>query len=248
MSSEADETTEGIRRALDAAEAANEAAQDIATLSAAHKAFAEAVMKGQRRNTMFAAGAGAGAMVAIALGGLVYFRSVADLRVAAAVQSEAATLLVEELQQFDHIGDSVTEQQERMKAELLELLEKVKDEIRRAAMEGDAPPAEEAAVDPALAETIRAGVKEDIGAARDEIMQALAEISLATRTGGGGPELQAALEELKAAAARLSGDRPAAGGTGAGGTATGGTAEPAAKPRPKPKPAAQPQPSPFAYP
>lgn len=240
MSAEADETTEGIRRALDAAEAANEAAQDIATLSAAHKAFAEAVMKGQRRNTMFAAGAGAGAMVAIALGGLVYFRSVADLRVAAAVQSEAAALLVEELTQIDRIGDRVEEQQDKMRADLLDLLEKVKDEIRRAAMEGDAPEPEAAVatVDPALAETIRAGVKEEIGTARDEIMQALAEISVSAASGGGGAELQAALAELKAAAERLS-----------SGAAAPRPAEAATRTnKPKPKPAAAPQPDPFTYP
>lgn len=240
MSAEADETTEGIRRALDAAEAANEAAQDIAELSAAHRAFAEAVMKGQRRNTLFATGAAAGAVVAIALGGLVYFRSVADLRVAAAVQSEAAALLVEELKQFDHIGDAVQEQQDRMKTDLLELLEKVKDEIRRAAVEGEPAVAATPAVDPGMADAIRAGVKEDLRAIADEIMQALAEISLQAAPAGTGAELQAALADLKAAAERLgspaAAPRPAA-------------EAPAARPtKPRPKPAAAEQANPFSYP
>ena len=240
MSAEADETTEGIRRALDAAEAANEAAQDIAELSDAHRAFAEAVMKGQRRNTLFATGAAAGAVVAIALGGLVYFRSVADLRVAAAVQSEAAALLVEELKQFDHIGDAVEEQQDMMKADLLDLLEKVKDEIRRAAVEDEPAMAATPAVDPGMADAIRAGVKEDLRTVADEIMQALAEISLQAAPAGNGAELQAVVADLKAAAERLG--SPAAAPRPAAET-------PAARPtKPRPKPAPAEQANPFSYP
>ena len=182
MTGEADETDEGIRRALDAAQAANDAAQDMAELSAAHRAFAEAVMQGQRRNTMLAAGAAVGAAVALVLGGLVYFRSVADLRDAAAVQADAAKLLVEELKLIDGIGDTVAEQQAVMKTDLLETLETVKDEVRRAAMSAAAPePAMPAAeMEAQIATAIRDGVKADMETMRDEILTALAGAGVET--------------------------------------------------------------------
>ena len=241
MSEPVDETAESIRRALDAAEAANEAAQDIANLSAAHRAFAEAVMKGQRRNTLFATGAAAGAMVAIAMGGLVYFRSVADLRVAAAVQSEAAALLVEELTRMDGIGDAIEAQQETMRIETLDLLEKVKDEIRRAALEGDAPPEEDPAeglMSAQVATEIREGVKADVEAVRDEILQAIVESGMA----GGGTdtgEVAALLAEVKALLEK---------GAGAGRPAEAPAPAPARSSKPKPKPAVTPEPDPFTYP
>lgn len=241
MSEPVDETAESIRRALDAAEAANEAAQDIANLSAAHRTFAEAVMKGQRRNTLFATGAAAGAMVAIAMGGLVYFRSVADLRVAAAVQSEAAALLVEELTRMDGIGDAIEAQQETMRLETLDLLEKVKDEIRRAALEGDAPPEEDPAeglMSAQVATEIREGVKADVEAVRDEILQAIVESGMA----GGGTdtgEVAALLADVKALLEK---------GAGAGRPAEAPAPAPARSSKPKPKPAVTPEPDPFTYP
>lgn len=244
MPAEAKEAVEeppvdSIRRALDAAEAANEAAQDIATLSAAHKAFAEAVMKGQRRNTLFASGAAAGAAVAIALGGVVYFRAVADLRVASAVQSEAAALLVEELTQFDHVGDAIEEQQKKMRDETLDLLEQVKDEIRRAAMNGgeaEAEPAEDP-MTAQIATELRTGIKTDLDATRDEILGALAELHL-TASGADTAELTALIAELKALA-------------GKGAAVENKKPDTAAKPskpaKPKPKPAAN-ETNPFTYP
>lgn len=237
-----DEVLDGIKRALDAADAANEAAADIASLQAAHRAFAEAVIRGQRRNTLFAAGAAAGAAVAIAMGGIVYFRSVADLRVAASVQSEAATLLVEELTQIDHIGDRVEEQQDRMRKELLDLLEKVKDEIRRAALEADAPKDEPAPMDAQVATAIREGVKADLDAMRDELLAALAELDVRGVAGADTAELTALIAELKA----VTGKGGAVEGN-AGGKPPAPQAAPAPRPaKPKPKPA--PEPDPFTYP
>lgn len=241
MTGEADETDDGIRRALDAAQAANDAAQDMAELSAAHRAFAEAVMQGQRRNTMLAAGAAVGAAVALVLGGLVYFRSVADLRDAAAVQADAAKLLVEELKLIDGIGDTVAEQQAVMKTDLLSTLEMVKDEVRRAAMSAAAPeptlPAAE--MEAQIATAIRDGVKADMETMRDEILTALAEMEM-EMVGGAPGEMAELLAGVKALVAA---------GGGGGGAAATGTARPA-KPKPKPKPAAaaSSEPDPFTYP
>ena len=245
MTGEADETDEGIRRALDAAQAANDAAQDMAELSAAHRAFAEAVMQGQRRNTMLAAGAAAGAAVALVLGGLVYFRSVGDLRDAAAVQGDAAKLLVEELKLIDGIGDTVAEQQAVMKTDLLSTLEMVKDEVRRAAMSAAAPdPAPPAAeMEAQIATAIRDGVKADMETMRDEILTALAEMEMEMGGGAAPGEMAELLAGVKALVA--------AGGGGGGGTSAAGTAQPAkpkAKPKPKPAAASSTEPDPFTYP
>ena len=239
-----DKADEGIRRALDAAQAANDAAQDMAELSSAYRAFAEAVIKGQKRNTQIATGAAIGAMVALVLAGLVYFRSVGDLRTAAAVQAEAAKLLVEEVKQIDGIGDTVEAQQAQMQEELMATLHVVTTEIEDAARAAVAPP--EGEMEAQLATTIREGVKADLDALRDELLQVLAEVEMSGAQGG----LTAAeMTELLAGVKTL----VAATGGGGGG---GGGATPAPEPRqaapasgtkPRPKPKSN-EPNPFTYP
>lgn len=217
-------------------------APDVAGLTAAQRSFAEAVMQGQKRNTMLAAGAAGGAAVALVLAGMVYVQSVGDLRVAAAVQSEAAKLLVEEVKQIDGIGDVVAEQQGAMKADLLETLELVKDEIRRAAMAGPPPAPEPEPMDAQIATAIRDGVKADMGAMRDEILTALAEVEMALATGTADPKMAELLEGVKILVAASAPPAPTAKPADSG--PTGATNKPA-KPRAKPQPA---EPNPFTYP
>jgi hypothetical protein len=215
---------------------------DMAALSAAHRAFAEAVMKGQRRNTLLAAGAAGGAVVSLVLAGLVYFQSVEDLRVAADVQAEAAKLLVEEVKQIDVIGDVVAEQQDVLKTDLLATLELVKDEIRRAAMAGPEPepePEPEAEpMDAQIANAIREGVKADLNVMRDEILTALAEAELALLNGTGDPAMTELVEAVKALVADEAPPAPVE-------AAARSTPAAPSKPRPKPQPA---EPNPFTYP
>lgn len=235
-----DRTNEGIRRALEAAEMANDAAQELADLSAAHRAFAEAVIKGQRRNTMIASGALAGSVLALTLGGLVYFRSVADLRMAAAVQSEAAALLVAEVKQIDGIGDTVEAQQTAMRSELLALLEQVKDEIRIAGADALKLP-ETGQMDAQMAEAIRASVKGDMDALHSEVMEALAEIKV-DGIGANMGELRALIAEMKLRAAAPVEARPSAAPAPA---AQSGTTR---NTRPATRAASAPEPNPFVYP
>ena len=161
------------------------------------------------------------------------------------MQADAAKLLVEELKLIDGIGDTVAEQQAVMKTDLLETLETVKDEVRRAAMSAAAPePALPAAeMEAQIATAIRDGVKADMETMRDEILTALAEMEMEMAGGGGATpgEMGELLEGVKALVA--------AGGGGGGGAAAAGTARPA-KPKPKPKPAAaaSSEPDPFTYP
>jgi hypothetical protein len=221
---------------------APEARRDMTEMSGSQRAFAEAVMLGQRRNTMLAAGAAGGAMVALVLAGLVYFQSVDDLRMAADVQAEAAKLLVEEVKQIDGIADLVTEQQSIMKTDLLATLELVKDEIRRAAMAGPEPAPEAEPMDAQIATAIREGVKADLDVMRDEILTALAEAELALLNGTGDPEMTELLAGVKALVAATEPPVPVE-------AAARSTATPA-KPRPKPQPAnaAPAEPNPFTYP
>jgi hypothetical protein len=221
---------------------AAEAGPDLTGLPVAYRAFAEAVIKGQRRNTLLAAGAAGGSVVALVLAGLVYFQSVEDLRIAADVQAEAAKLLVEEVKQIDVIGDVVTEQQDVMKTDLLATLELVKDEIRRAAMTGPEPEPEPEGepMDAQIATAIREGVKADLDVMRDEILTALAEAELALLNGTGDPEMTELLEAVKALVAEAAPPAPVE-------AAARSTAAAPAKPRPKPQP--QPaEPNPFTYP
>jgi hypothetical protein len=215
------------------------AAPDQTGLPAGYRAFAEAVIQGQRRNTMLAAGAAGGAVVACLLAGVVYFQSVDDLRVASAVQSEAARLLVEEVRQIDSIGDVVAEQQGVLKADLLATLELVKDEVRRAAMEGTAPAQETEAMDAQIATSIREGVKADLGAFQDEILTALAEVELVVTNGTPTAEMAELLAGVKALVAASS---PPA--TAQAETVRTTSARPA-KPQARPQPV---EPSPFTYP
>ncbi len=244
-----DAVDHGIRRALEAADAANEAAQDMAELSAAHRAFAEAVMAGQKRNTLLAAGAAGGAAVAMVLAGLVYFRSVGDLRIAAEVQTEAAKLLVEEVKQIDGIGDTVEAQQATMKEDLLATLELVKDEVRRAAMAAvtpepePEPEPEEDLMAAQVATAIREGVKQDMDMLRDEILMALAEVDLGAAGDQEMAELLAGVRALVAArgtegaAAAQPQERPAS-----------RPASAPAAPRPSRITPPPPEPNPFTYP
>lgn len=222
------------------------AGPDLTGLPVAYRAFAEAVMQGQRRNTLLAAGAAGGAAVSLVLAGLVYFQSVDDLRMAADVQAEAAKLLVEEVKQIDVIGDVVAEQQDVMKTDLLATLELVKDEIRRAAMAGPEPAPEAEPMDAQIATAIREGVKADLDVMRDEILTALAEAELALLNGTGDPEMTELLAGVKALVAAAAPPAPAPANVEA---AARNTAAPA-KPRPKPQPAtaASSEPNPFTYP
>lgn len=240
-----DKADEGIRRALDAAQAANDAAQDMADLSSAHRAFAEAVMQSQKRNTQIATGAAIGAAVALVLSGLVYFRSVGDLRIAAAVQADAAKLLVEEVKQIDGIGDTVEAQQAQMKEELMATLHVVTTEIEDAARAAITPPPSED-MQAQMAASIREGVKSDLDALRDELLQVLAEVEMA---GGQGGLTASEMTELMAGVKML----VAATGGGGGGTASPTPAAPQATPaassgtKPRPKPKSN-EPNPFVYP
>lgn len=236
--SEPDQITEAIKRALDAAEAANFAAEDIARISAAHRTFAEDVARSQKRSTALAGGAALGALLGLGLGGLIWFRSVADLREAGTVQATAAELLVEQVSRFDAMLDKAEEREAMVDAALTAMTEKVSYDLAKLGRE-------QKPMDAQVATAIRDGVKEDLAATKDEVLAAIA----AAPAGGtmlDSPEMKVLLEEMRAMvtqAATAPEAKPAAAAS---------EPEKAPAPKPKPKPAtraAKPaEPDPFVYP
>lgn len=234
--SEPDQITEAIKRALDAAEAANFAAEDIARISAAHRNFADEVAQRQKRSAALAGGAALGALLGLGLGGLIWFRSVADLREAGEVQAMAAELLVEQVTRFDAMLDKAEEREAKIEAALAEMTDQVSRDLAKLGRE-------QKPMDAQMATAIRDGVKEDLGAAKDEVLAAIA----AAPAGGtmvDSPEMKVLLEELHAMVKEAVA-APAAQPVAA-------VAPSAAAPKPKPKPATRPakpaEPDPFVYP
>lgn len=237
MTGESDETQDSIRRALEAAEAANDAAGDFAQLSAAHKAFAQAVIKGQRRNTAIASGAFLGTLVALGLAGLVYFRSVADLREASEVQATAAELLVEQITRFEELMPVVEEKQHELVAVMEESTQRITDAMAKEARESKP-------MDSQIATTITENLQAELAKLGEEMTNLMAELDL--KSGGGGaanPELVAKIDALLLALNKEPAAAPAA-------TPRATSAAPAAPSRPRNRtdaPATA-EPSPFTYP
>lgn len=86
------EIENSIQLALEAAAAANDAASDVETLSSETQAAAARLDQFAKVMKPVMMGVVAGAVLAILLGGLVYFRTLSDMRVATATQMEALAL------------------------------------------------------------------------------------------------------------------------------------------------------------
>lgn len=235
MTGESDETNDSIRRALEAAEAANDAANDLAQLSAAHKAFAAAVIKSQRRNTAIASGAALGTVVALGLAGLVYFRSVADLREASEVQATAAELLVEQITRFEELLPLVEEKQHELIVALADSTQKITDEMAKQARENKP-------MDAQIATTITESVHGELAKMQEELTNMLAELDLKGGSGGAAsPELLAKIDALLAALDKAPAQPQAAASHAA-------PAAPTTHSRPRNRSTAPAEPNPFTYP
>lgn len=168
MTEETDPVADGLRRAIAAADAANDAAEDIARLGKAQKDFVEKVSRAQKRSSALATGATVGAVVSLALAALVYFRSVGDLNEAAELQVEAAKLVAEQVVKLKEAREGETEKDDPVAKMLETLPANVAEAV--AAKLAEADPADQAAPS---SDAVAA-----VEAARDEILAALAEIDL----------------------------------------------------------------------
>lgn len=229
MTDDTDPVADGLRRALEAAELANDAAEDVSRLGAAHKAFSERMIAAQKRTTALAGGALMGAVVALGLASLVYFRSVADLHEAAELQAEAAKLIVEEVLKMKENGEEETTRAKAFEEKL--------DDVAKRILDGMAEE-RQAAPEDGLAETLTAEMKK----VEESILAALAEVDLGAADPTAVTEALARIEAglLRATAAPAAPKTPPA--------SKPAPAQTAAKSASKPRAAAAPEPNPFAFP
>ncbi len=219
-----------IQLALEAAAAANDSAEDVARLSADTQAAAARLDAFAKVMKPAMIGVVAGAVLAIGLGGLIYLRTLSDMRTATATQMEALAVF----------STSVADLQAQ-----LEALGGMTEPLKALA------PAQEAgfgAVQATL-DSEFAYLREALerGAEADSTPQMLRSLSEAVEASHRQTrdDMAAGLSDLQLALTRMLADRPV--------TARADTAVPV-PPRPEPvrrsapKPRPRPEPNPFSYP
>lgn len=108
------ELQDTIRLALEAAEAANDAAAEVSRLQSETAAAAARLDRFGARLRPMMIGLLAGAGVSIALGGLVYFKTLAEMRRTSATQIEALAIFQESVTQLNGQLEAVAGLSERM--------------------------------------------------------------------------------------------------------------------------------------
>ena len=151
---------ESVSKALEAARLADDAAQEVEDLRKENDAFVEKIEKTNKRISAVAIGAAAGATLAMALSGLVYFRSVADLREAAELQAEAMARLMEQNVALKLVVEEAANQQGAVQAVVMAQAERISLEMA----ELFAVPEE----NPADAEALT-GLQDDVAANLDKL-------------------------------------------------------------------------------
>jgi hypothetical protein len=230
------EIESSIQLALEAAAAANDAASEIETLSSDTQAAAARLDKFAQVMKPVMMGVVAGAVLAILLGGLVYFRTLSEMRVATATHMEALALFstsVDELKtqvgSLETLGETLTTLQTDQGAAFTALEAKVETALIAATTEAEADAEEDDAASPLDQQMLRSlsdTVEQNHQTTRDTLTQGLSDLQLAL--------------------SRMLADRPIA-------TATPkATPKPvaSAKPRPAPRPTAKTRPAanPYKYP
>ena len=237
-----DPITDSIRQALQAAAAATDAADECAVISTQTRKVIADATSGQRRMTAVAGGALVGAIVCAGLSGLVYLRSMADLREAAELQAAANKVAIEQIQSMqtklaaaDATVQALTQLEGEIGARFDGLGDRIKSDLAEFA-------ADAAVMQPQMAAAIQTHVDTGLKQTRGEILTALAELEMG-QGGAGDPDLKALLADLRdrlASSARAPTPRAEAG------------ARPAPKPKAKSgaKPASAPPAAkaPFSYP
>lgn len=193
-----DQLAESIRRALESASAANDAAEECSTIVGdARKAIAAAT-QAQRKLTSIAWGAMAGAFVCTAIGGVVYLRSLADLRLAAELQAAANKASIEQIQSMtiqlaeaQSAIDTFSRMGEEVAARIDGLGDRLSSDIERIV-------GESSAVQPQFATAIKTHIDETMKQTRGEVLTALAELEVAGAAGSAtDPELKVLLADIR---------------------------------------------------
>lgn len=231
------EIENSIQLALEAAAAANDAASDIETLSSDTKAAAARLDKFAQVMKPVMMGVVAGAVLAILLGGLVYFRTLSEMRLATATQMEALALfstsvddLKAQIGDLETLGETLATLQTEQDAAFAALEETVQAAFQTAASEADvASDTEDASpLDRQMLRSLSDTVEQNHQITRDAVTQGLSDLQLALS------RMLAERPVTTAAAAPQAAPKPVA----------------STKPRPAPRPTAKarPAPNPYKYP
>jgi len=234
------ELADGVKRALEAASVANDAAEEVATLSEQSRKAVQDAVAAQKRLSSIAIGALVGSVISLGLGGLIYMRSVADLREAAELQALANKASIEQIQALSKTVETAQATltdlgvlNDQIAARIDGLADRFSGDLRGFADEA-------AAVQPQFASAIQKHIDDGLLQTRGEILTALAEMEAAApKAGAADPDLIRLLTEVRD---RLKAPAPAK-------TQTKTSAAP--KPKAKPKATSGPEGaanSPFSYP
>ena len=230
------EIESSIQLALEAAAAANDAASDIETLSSDTKAAAARLDKFAQVMKPMMMGVVAGAVLAILLGGLVYFRTLSEMRLATATQMEALALfstsvddLKSQIGSLETLGESLTSLQTDQDAAFTALEATVQAALSTVEASAETHSEEGSPLDSQMLRSLSDTVEQNHQTTRDAVTQGLSDLQLA---------LSRMLAERPVAAAVVAAPQAAP------------TPVASAKPRPAPRPTAKtrPVPNPYKYP
>lgn len=193
-----DDLAQSVKRALEAASVANDAAEEVAGLSDQSRKAIQDAMASQKRLSAIAVGAFIGCVVSLCLGGLLYLRSVADLREAAELQALANKAAVEQIQALATVVQSA----QTSLGDLGTLNDQIAARIDglgdRFASELGTFAAEASAIQPQFATAIQKHIDDGLLQTRGEILTALAEIEVPTgQIGTRDQELMSLLADVR---------------------------------------------------
>jgi hypothetical protein len=229
------ELDSSIQLAIEAAAAANDAAGDVETLASETRAAAARLDKFAQVMKPVMMGVVAGAVLAILLGGLVYFRTLSEMRLATATQMEALTLfstsvddLKAQIGTLETLGETLATLQTDQDAAFTALEDSVLAALQSSTETDDTDSGTATALDSQMLRSLSDTVQQNHEDTRDAVTQGLSDLQLAL--------------------SRMLADRPVA----AAAPAPQAAPKPvtAAKSRPTPRPAAKakPAPNPYSYP
>ena len=259
--SQNEELQESIRLAVEAAEAANDTAAEITRLKADTLVAAEKINSFGRKMKPVLIGTLIGAVGSMGLAGLIYFRTINEMRTTAATQIEALTLFTQSVERLDGqltaIGEMTAvladmqthqttgfEDMQTSVAGVHELIMAIQQEAEAAAelaaaeMETEA----ESPMQSQMAATILDAVEKGHQETQAAIIAGNSDLQLAlTRMLADGlaptPQKKNARDTTTTGSGRT--EKPAA---------TPTASKPKAKPKPKPRPTAKAPSNPFSYP
>lgn len=240
-----------IARALQTATLATEAAEEAQRVADGHKAITDRLDRIERRAVRIGAAVGGLGVIALSLSGLVYLRSLGDLRDVAEIQAAAAEVQVARLVE---LGKAV----DRLETATGELA--ARNEGTEAALAAQADTLAKAieqasAVEPQFAASLQRAISEEIANLRTDLLTAMAETQLtAAGTEGGAPadaEVLKALADLRGSVEALSkaaAAKPAPAEAAPKPKSSSSGAKSAASPPQKPKSRPATPENPFRYP